>query len=633
MLRVTTKVTSSPTASRRTRSASAASSSQFRAVRVQQGQRLVVGERGGVVLGAAQRGADLGVEAAGRAGAERGPGDALAQPRPVAVDGVEVAAPVAAAALGVHLHVQFGAARRGHARLGLLPGASGDDGVGARQAGGGVGERGHVAQQPGVDPRFALPHVLGVDGEALAEREARLGGAFGERVDLRPGAFGVDVVGGERRDAAPVVDPGAQHQRELAARAVSGVAPLGDEVGRGLDAGLRSQHDAGDGDGGGQVLQFGVGPVAHRGVGLGPEVLHDDLLDRAVLAGRPADGEDRVGALGGGLADADEDSGGEGNTGASGVLQDAQPHRGVLVGAAVVDLAAFGEQPRGGGLQHHAHGRGDGLEALEVAPGQHAGVEVRQQARLLQDHDGHGAHVGEGVVVALLVEPPAGLRPAVLGAVAEGEQRLLAAQGGSLPGDREDLVRGQVGGGQLRGGRGEGAVVTAVPAQSGQRDEDLAAVGDDAGTSGRGQSGVADAGGVVEQGLQVVAPGVQQDLGLGRVQRFAVPDAGQRAPHGRSGGDTLPVSRTTHGRTIRPRPPASGDWSGCVPLCLARRRRSCHICDHGCRSGGRCHRLRARSSTMLPRVLGWRRSLSATRGISGAAALKPIRPPWADSVR
>src|SRR5690606_22706296 len=91
---------------------------QFRAVRVQQGQGLVVGEGGGVVLGAAQRGADLRVEPAGRPGAELGPGDALTQFGPVPVDGVEVAAPVAAAALGVHLHVQFGAARGGQASLG-----------------------------------------------------------------------------------------------------------------------------------------------------------------------------------------------------------------------------------------------------------------------------------------------------------------------------------------------------------------------------------------------------------------------------------------------------------------------------------------------------------------------------------
>src|SRR5690606_19921429 len=87
----------------------------------------------------------------------------------------------------------------------------------------------------------------------------------------------------------------------------------------------------------------------------------------------------------------------------------------------------------------------------------------------------------------------------------------------------------------------------------GQGDEDLAAVGDDAGASGRGQSGVTDAGGVVEQGLQVVATGVQQDFGLGQVQRFAVPDPGQCAPHGGGRRDRflVPVSRTTHGRTIR----------------------------------------------------------------------------------
>ena len=57
--------------------------------------------------------------------------------------------------------------------------------------------------------------------------------------------------------------------------------------------------------------QLGVGHPRHRGVRLGPEVLHDDFLDAAVRAGDPADREQRLDPLREGLADADQDAGGE----------------------------------------------------------------------------------------------------------------------------------------------------------------------------------------------------------------------------------------------------------------------------------------------------------------------------------
>ena len=144
--------------------------------------------------------------------------------------------------------------------------------------------------------------------------------------------------------------------------------------------------------------------------------------------------------------------------------------------AAAPDL----EQPPRGGLQHHPHRRRDRLEPLEVLPGHDAGVEVRQQPGLLQHPDRHRADVGERVVVAVRVQPLAGLRPAVLGPVAEGEQRLLAAHLRALPGDLQDLVRAEVRGVEPAGDGGERAVAAAVAAQPGQRDEDLAAVGDHA---------------------------------------------------------------------------------------------------------------------------------------------------------
>ena len=126
---------------------------------------------------------------------------------------------------------------------------------------------------------------------------------------------------------------------------------------------------------------------------------------------------------------------------------------------------------------------------------------------------------------AVLVEPRAGLGPAVFGAVAEGEQRLLAAERRALPRDGEHLLgrheRRLVQLEQLRGGVDEDAVVAAVAAQRRERDEHLARVGDDAGTTGCRQSGIPHGAGELEQPLELLALGAEQRLGVGGVETRA----------------------------------------------------------------------------------------------------------------
>ena len=203
------------------------------------------------------------------------------------------------------------------------------------------------------------------------------------------------------------------------------------------------------------------------------------------------------------LADADEDAGGERDVAAAGVLQDTQPDAGVLVRRAEVRAALLGEQPLGRRLEHHPHRRGDRLEPLEVLPAEHAGVEMRQQAGLLENADGHRPDVGEGVVIAVRVQPFARLLPAVLRPVAEREQGFLAAERRALPGDLEHLVRAEERAFQLPWDRRERAVAAAVPAQPGQRDEHLLRVRDDPRPSGRLQPGVPGARRIAEQRAQV----------------------------------------------------------------------------------------------------------------------------------
>ena len=461
--------------------------------------------------------------------------------RPVAVDLAEVVPAVRHPPGDVDRDVQVRpAGRLAPAAVGLLPGPAAWHRAVPGQPARRVGQRRHVPGQPRIQP--GLGDVRRVDREPLPQRHPGRLGAARQLVDLRPRALGVDVVGRERRDPAPVVDPGGQDE----------LVGVPDQVGRGLDPRRRAEHQPGHRDRRGQVVELGIGHGAHLRVRFGPEVLNDNFLDTAVLLRDPPDGEDRVRPLGQRLTDADQDAGGERDRRPARVLQHPQPHGRVLVRAAVVRPAPVGEQPGRRGLQHHPHRGRHRLEPGEVLPGEHARVQVRQQAGLLQHPDGHGPHVGQGVVVAAGAQPVPRLPPAVLGPVAEREQRLLAAERRALAGDREHLVRGEVGAVQPAGHGDEGAVAAPVPAEPGQRDEHLARIGDDTGAPGGREPRVADPAGVRQQGGQLLAAGMHQRGRLARVQRLAVPGAGQRAADGtgRRRGPLRRAGRRTGGGQV-----------------------------------------------------------------------------------
>ena len=87
-----------------------------------------------------------------------------------------------------------------------------------------------------VEPALRREHELGIGGEAGCEDEALRLGDGQQAVEVGPGALGVDVVGGEGRDAAPVVDPGVEQHAEVVG-----------EVGRALDVDVGRKHEAGGG--------------------------------------------------------------------------------------------------------------------------------------------------------------------------------------------------------------------------------------------------------------------------------------------------------------------------------------------------------------------------------------------------
>ena len=142
--------------------------------------------------------------------------------------------------------------------------------------------------------------VLGVDRQARLQRESLGAAGVGQRRHVRPRGFGIDVVLGQRRDAAPVVDAGGEQQAVI----------VGAQVGRRLDVHVAA-HQPRDGDGAGDLEALGLRARGHRRRRLGAEVLDDDLLDVPVgavqVANRGQAGDD----LGARLADAEQDAGGE----------------------------------------------------------------------------------------------------------------------------------------------------------------------------------------------------------------------------------------------------------------------------------------------------------------------------------
>ena len=167
---------------------------------------------------------------------------------PVAVDVVEVAAAVLGAAL-----VSTAACRSvrptGAAKppSGSCQGRPAGPDAGAGEAVG-VGQGGDVGRRRGgraTARRRATYSGCTVSRAASSKPHAAV--TVAQPLQRGPGPLGVHVVGGERGDAAPVVDAGA--------RAARGTPAEVDQVRRRLHARLRAEHEPGDGDRGAVLVQ------------------------------------------------------------------------------------------------------------------------------------------------------------------------------------------------------------------------------------------------------------------------------------------------------------------------------------------------------------------------------------------
>ena len=274
------------------------------------------------------------------------------------------------------------------------------------------------------------------------------------------------MVGRDRRNAAPVVDAGLNQLDQ----------PFVVEVGRRLYRNLRRQHDPRRRDHAQEVVLGRLGRFGHLGAGLGAEVLDDDFLQVPMRQMHVAQREQRFDALLRRLADADEDARGHRHSRAARRFERGDAQGRHLVWRAVVRGALF-QQALGRAFQHQPAGSRDGAEHPVIVFLQQAGVDVRQEARFLQDQFGAVADIVDRARKAALGQPFARGGIAALGRVAEREQRFLAAGGGAFASDLEHFLGAEVGRVQARGCGGERAVVADVGAEPGQRDEDLGGIG------------------------------------------------------------------------------------------------------------------------------------------------------------
>ncbi len=162
--------------------------------------------------------------------------------------------------------------------------------------------------------------------------------------------------------------------------------------------------------------------------------------------------------------------------------------RGNLVGAVVMRAALLAE-PLRRRLQHDALRHRHRPQRGDLGSGHDAGIDVRQQTRLGEHQPGHRGEVGDRRVVTQARQLLARGHPAQLRLVAQREQGLAAAGLGACARDRQHLVGRQVAALAAPRRLDERAVVALVAAQSRQRNEHLARVGDQVAMAGIADDG------------------------------------------------------------------------------------------------------------------------------------------------
>ena len=224
----------------------------------------------------------------------------------------------------------------------------------------------------GSSQRSGSSDELGVDREPGRERRSpRASVTVAQPVERGPRPLGVDVVGGDRRDAAPVVDAGVEQRAEVVGR--GSAAPAG--------ARRAGRISRASGDRPRGTRRAGTAARACIAVpGLGRKFWTITSCTWPWRRCDVGDGLERVDAVGARLADADEDAGGERDGQLAGGLERGQAALGRLVGRAAVAVEVGVER-----LEHHPlRRRAPARSARQLVGVERAGVGVGEQAGLVE---------------------------------------------------------------------------------------------------------------------------------------------------------------------------------------------------------------------------------------------------------
>ncbi len=164
-----------------------------------------------------------------------------------------------------------------------------------------------------------------------------------------------------------------------------------------------------------------------------------------------------------GLADADQEAGGEGNLRLARRRDRRKADRRALVGRSEMRAALLAE-PLRTAFEHQPHRSGERAEALIIVGGEDAGVDMRHDPCLGDRTLGDMRKIVDCRCEAHALEIVARGGVAKLGLIAVGEEQLLASGGDTGAGDLDHLFGGHIGSGQPAGRLGEGAIVADVAA-------------------------------------------------------------------------------------------------------------------------------------------------------------------------
>ena len=123
------------------------------------------------------------------------------------------------------------------------------------------------------NPLIARVDIFRVDRQALNQVVTGTFGLRSEMIEMRPGCFGIDVIRRDRRHPTPVINACADRLCEITVI----------EIGWRLNAHVRAEYQARNGDSPAQFIHRRLCGRVHFSARLSAEILDDDFLQVTIL--------------------------------------------------------------------------------------------------------------------------------------------------------------------------------------------------------------------------------------------------------------------------------------------------------------------------------------------------------------